>query len=201
MRVRAALFITAVAHALAYGEEPPAGFITVPPPPPPPPPPAVADAPPGGAWFDVDSAGEPFFGVDLMLGQQTGVRGQVAVWRGERSALVVEGFYGGLATRLGQSEAAGGGLRWLFARCRRGGADAVVLGPGVDVFSNFADGEATILVPTLDVAWRHSFGERSGWTIGLSAGVGIGIGGRDDDRDSAAGQATPLISVFGGLRF
>ncbi len=200
MRVRAALLVAAALHAAARAEEPPAAFVTVPPPPPPPPA-VAADAPAGGTWFDVDSPGEPFFGVDLILGQQTGVRGQLAVWRSERSALVVEGFYGGLATRLGQSEAAGGGLRWLFTRCRREGADAVVLGPGVNVFSNFADGEATIVAPSLDVAWRHNFGERSGWTIGLSAGVGIGIGGRNNDRDSAAGQATPLISVFGGLRF
>lgn len=201
MRIRFAVSIAAVLAAVGHGEEPPAGFITVPPPPPPPPQSAVADAPPGGMWFDIDRGSEPFFGVDLMLGQQTGIRGNVAIWRSERSALVVEGFYGGLATRIAQSEAAGGGLRWLFVRCGRGGNDAVVVGPGVDVFSNFADGEATILAPTLDVAWRHSFGERSGWTIGLNAGLGIGIGGRDDHCDSAAGQVTPLISVFAGLRF
>ncbi len=142
---------------------------------------------------------EPLLGLDLMVGQMSGIRPSLAVYRNERSALVVEGFYGGLLTKLGQSEGAGVGVRWNTSR---GGRDAVTLGPGVDVLFNFRDGQAVILAPTVDLAWRRDFGERVGWTLGINAGVGVGMSGsRDNNGGDAAGRVTPLIRVCGGLRF
>jgi hypothetical protein len=140
------------------------------------------------------------FGMDLLLGQQTGLRPHVAVYSNERSSLLVEGFYGATLTKYGGSEAAAVGLRWVMTR---GGCDAVTLGPGVDVFFNFNEEKATFLAPTVDIAWRHSFGERAGLLIGVNAGVGVGISGQDDnnDRDDIAGKVTPLISFFAGLRY
>lgn len=142
---------------------------------------------------------EPFLGLDLMVGQLSGVRPSFAVFRDTRSALVVEGFYGGIFSKLGQSEGAGAGLRYNLTR---GGRDSVTLGPGVDVLFNFRDGQATMLAPTIDLAWKRDFGERAGWVLGMNAGVGVGVSGRvDSNGANAAGRVTPLISVFGGLRF
>ncbi|MFO0810422.1 MAG: hypothetical protein U0746_17495 [Gemmataceae bacterium] len=200
MRVRSVLVAVVVAiPSLAGADEPLPAVL----PPPPPPPPVVAEAPAvtGGMWFDSDRSPQPFFGMDVMLGQQMGVRPNVAVWRTDTSAIVVEGFYGALLTKLAQSEGAGGGLRWLFTRGSRDGCNTVVVGPGMDVLYNFTDGQATFLAPTVDIAWRHNFGERSGWTLGLNAGVGVGVSGRRDCGCDAAGTVTPLISGFFGLRF
>jgi hypothetical protein len=73
----------------------------------------------------------------------------------------------------------------------------------VDVLFNFRDGQAVMLAPTVDLAWRRDFGERVGWVLGMNAGIGVGLSGRRNghDDEAAAGQVTPLISVFGGLRF
>lgn len=165
------------------------------------------DAPPAEAapelhWFEVNGSREPLLGLDLLVGQQTGIRPSLAVFRNERSAWVVEGFYGALLTRLGESEGAGVGVRW---QTTRGGRDSVTFGPGVDVLFNFRDGQATFLAPTVDLAWRRDFGDRVGCVFGMNAGLGVGLsgtdGGRRWDRDPVAGRVTPLISVFGGLRF
>src|SRR4051812_10413690 len=127
MRLRSTLAAVALAAAASVRAEEPVPNIL-----PPPPPPAVAvEAPPTatGVWFDGAGSPEPLFGMDLMLGQQIGIRANVGVWRGPASSVVVEGFYGALLTKLGQSEGAGGGLRWLFTRASRSGCDAVVVGP------------------------------------------------------------------------
>lgn len=186
MRVRLVLLaLAAVPSAARAQDAPPPAPITVNQT-------VILEAPPAGP-------GEPYLGLDLMVGQMSGIRPSFAVHRSDRAALVVEGFYGGLLTKLGQSEGAGAGVRWNVSR---GGRDAVTLGPGVDVLFNFRDGQAVMLAPTVDLAWRRDFGDRVGWTLGINAGVGVGVGGRrDDDGGSAVGRVTPLISVFGGLRF
>lgn len=144
--------------------------------------------------------GEPILGLDLMVGQLSGIRPNVAIHRGDRTALVVEAFYGGILTKLGTSEGAGAGLRYNVSRGER---DSVTVGPGADVLFNFRDGQAVIFAPSVDVAWRRDFGDRVGCVLGIQAGVGVGLSGRYNGRDdkAAAGQVTPLISLFGGLRF
>lgn len=144
--------------------------------------------------------GEPILGLDLMVGQLSGIRPNIAIHRGDRTALVVEAFYGGILTKLGTSEGAGAGLRYNVSR---GAHDSVTVGPGADVLFNFRDGQAVIFAPSVDVAWRRDFGDRVGCVLGIQAGVGVGLSGRYNGRDdkSAAGQVTPLISLFGGLRF
>lgn len=169
---------------------------------------AVVEAPPivvEEQWL-TSHRKQPVFGMDIMLGQQSGLRANLTVHSTERTSLVIEGFYGGLFTRLGQSEGAGAGVRWNISHH---GCDAVTFGPGLDVFFNFQDGEAIFLAPTVDLAWRHNFGERSCLMLGINAGIGIGVSGtvngdeyyRPRRRPDAAGKVTPLISVFGGLRF
>ncbi|MBX9626716.1 MAG: hypothetical protein K2X82_23145 [Gemmataceae bacterium] len=140
------------------------------------------------------------FGMDLMLGQQTGIRPNLAVYSTEHSSVVAEGFYGALFTKFGASEAAGAGARWVTTR---GGRDAVTLGPGVDVLFQLNDGGAVLLAPTVDVAWRRSFGDRAAFHLGLSAGVGVGVSGRERraDDDPVTGRVTPLIGFYTGLRF
>ena len=140
------------------------------------------------------------FGMDLMLGQMTGIRPSMAVYNGERSAVLVEGFYGALFTKFGGSEGAGAGVRWATtSQC----VHSVSYGPGVDVLFNLNDGKAIMLAPTVDVAWRRNFGDRAAFVLGLSAGIGIGLSGREDDRHSrpVSGRVTPLIGMFTGLRF
>ena len=51
--------------------------------------------------------------------------------------------------------------------------------------------------------WSHA---SEGPVLFLAVALGVGLSGYTDgrrrwERDSAAGQVTPLISVFGGLRF
>lgn len=191
-----------VAPNLARGDEPPPAGPQLPAAPLPPGDTAVADktAVMTGQWFAPARGPEPVFGLDLMLGQQMGVRPSLAVYSNERSSLVVEGFYGALLTKFGASEAAGAGARWVTTR---GGRDSVTLGPGVDVFFHLDRGRAVVLAPTVDVAWRHGFGDRAAAVLGLTAGVGVGLsGGRNNDRDDAvSGRVTPIIGFYTGLRY
>lgn len=153
-----------------------------------------------GECVSTNSSNWPVFGVDLMLGQQSGIRPSLAVYSNERSAFLVEGYYGGLFTKFGGSEGAGAGVRWVTSR---GGSDSVTIGPGVDVLFNFNDGKATFLAPTVDIAWRREFGNRAGFVLGLNAGIGIGLSGNSgsDEGDRVSGKVTPLISLFTGLRY
>ena len=198
---------TALAVALIVGSaraEEPAPFITgqapaVPPPVvapvPPPPPPAVVE--PGvviGAPCDDYRTN---FALDIILGMQSGVRGQMALWQVDNRVIVIEGFYGALLTKLGGSEAIGAGGRVLFRRTARDGCNSLLYGPGVNVFYQFDDDAQTILAPSLDVAWLRAIGDRGGWQLGLSAGAGISVDGR---REGEA-TATPIISLFTGFRF
>jgi hypothetical protein len=151
-----------------------------------------------GQW--VNSPRGPVFGMDVLLGMQMGIRPSVGLYTSENSSFVVEGYYGGLFTKFGSSEGAGAGVRWITSR---GGPDAVTIGPGVDVLFNFNRGQAAFLAPTVDIAWRHSFGNRAGLVLGLNAGLGIGLTGKsgNDDGDQVSGRLTPLISLFAGLRY
>ncbi len=153
-----------------------------------------------GEWVTSGRRVAPAFGMDLLFGQQMGIRPSVAVYSTARTSFLVEGFYGALLTKFGASEGAGAGVRWVTTR---GGRDAVTLGPGLDVFFNINRGAATFIAPTVDISWRHSFGDRAALDLGLNAGVGIGLSGsRNHDRDEkVAGRATPLISAFAGLRY
>ncbi|MBX9585109.1 MAG: hypothetical protein K2X87_32790 [Gemmataceae bacterium] len=192
--------LLACAPTAARGDEPPA----------PPQPPAAGQPPPDpfadrtaaltGEWVTSGRHRAPVFGMDLMLGQQTGVRPSLALYSTDRWSLVTEGFYGALFTKFGASEAAGAGARWVTTR---GGLDAVTLGPGVDVLFHLNHGGATLLAPTVDVGWQHRFGERAGFHLGLSAGAGVGLGGREGRHgsDPVAGRVTPLIGFYTGLRF
>jgi hypothetical protein len=174
----------------------------------PPTPVSPPGAPPvtSGEWIISEQSKAPVFGMDLLLGQLVGIRPTVTLFSTEKSTLVVEGFYGALLTRFGSSEGAGAGLRWLMSR---GGNDSVTFGPGLDVMFNFRDGQAVFLAPTIDLAWQHKFGERSTFQLGVNAGLGIGLSNYSNDHnyyygdhnDSVTGKITPLISLFGGLRF
>lgn len=168
----------------------------------PPPPIPTADPLPtiAGTVRTVSPGKSSVFGMDLMFGQQMGIRPNVTVFSNDKSMLLVEGFYGALLTKFGGSEGAGVGMRWVTTR---GGSDCVTIGPGLDVFFNFNDEQATFISPNVDIAWRHSFGERAGLVLGVNAGIGVGLSGRDDNNnnDNIAGRVTPLISFFAGLRY
>jgi hypothetical protein len=211
MHLRALLvFVAASASTAASANEPPAAS----PPQFPASPPQSPVAPPQptqstladksavmtGEWVTSGRSPAPVFGMDLLLGQQTGIRPSLALYSTERSSFVVEGYYGGLFTKFGAAETAGAGVRWVTTR---GGLDSVTLGPGVDVLFHLNRGKAVILAPTVDVAWRRNFGDRAAFVLGLNAGVGVGLsGGRWNDRDDpVAGRATPLISFYTGFRY
>src|SRR5262245_29342265 len=77
------------------------------------------------------------FAPDLMLGQQTGLRGQLAVLDTPGETWVGEAFYGGLFTRIRHDEAVGLGGRYLWHRCCA--CDSRLdIGPGVNVFYQWA---------------------------------------------------------------
>lgn len=202
MHLRALLvFVTACAPTAARADEPLPQFPAAPPQPPPS---TLTDktAVMTGEWITSSHSSAPVFGLDLMLGQQCGIRPTLALYTTERASLVVEGYYGGMFTKFGSSETAGAGARWVATR-GGSGRDSVTLGPGVDVLFHLNRGKAVVLAPTVDVAWRRTIGERGAFVLGINAGIGIGLsGGHGNDRDDpVAGKVTPLISLYTGLRF
>lgn len=142
----------------------------------------------------------PTFGMDLMVGQLTGVRPSMTVLNLEWSTVLVEGFYGGMFSKFDASETLGAGVRWMMTRP---GVDSVTFGPGVDVMFSLNKGKAVYLAPTIDVSWQHKFGERAAFLLGINVGIGVGLSGREQDRhgDTVSGRVTPLISLFTGFRF
>lgn len=152
-----------------------------------------------GEWAAPARSTSPAFGIDLMLGQMTGIRPTFGLHINDNSTLQIEGYYGALFTKFSGSEGAGAGVRWVTSR---GGLDAVTFGPGVDVLFNFNDGKAVMLAPTVDLAWRHTFGNRAALSLGINAGIGVGISGYGNDEDKpVSGKVTPLISFYAGLRY
>lgn len=137
----------------------------------------------------------------ILLGQQLGIRGQVRVGQLENWTFVGEGFYGALLTKFGGSEAAGAGGRALLRRTSADGCNALLLGPGVNVLFQLDDGSVPVLAPSVDLSWLHGFGGGGGWEIGINAGLGVSLGDGEHGGDVKAGQVTPIISVFTGLRF
>jgi hypothetical protein len=143
----------------------------------------------------------PPFAVELMLGQQLGVRGQFAVYSDSREAVVVEGYYGWLYTDIGSSQAVGAGARWLLRGDALWVADSIIFGPGVDVFYGLNHNSLILLTPSLDLAWVFKLGPSLEAEIGLEAGLGVGLSGHTDHGHSAVGEFTPVISLYTGLRF
>ena len=167
----------------------------------------VAPPPPPGAGVLVPVGPPPVYqgiqflaDVDVLLGMQTGIRGQAGVWFNPCRGLVGEGFYGALFTKFGSGEAMGVGPRFIMRRPTWTGRDSILFAPGVDMLFYLHNDGPILIAPTIDVAWLHELGDRLGWEIGLNFGVGVGVSGTHNG-SSAAGQVTPLISVFTGLRF
>jgi hypothetical protein len=144
---------------------------------------------------------EPLFAVELLLGQETGVRGQFALFRDSREAVVIEGFYGVLFHDLGSTDALGAGARWLFWTGWPDNCSSVVFGPGADVFFQLDHNGLILLTPSIDLAWVFNLGGGLELEFGLDAGLGIGVAGHTNHGHSAVGDVTPLISVYAGLRF
>jgi hypothetical protein len=158
---------------------------------------AVTCAQPGCCGCDR----EPPFAIELMLGQAIGIRGQVSVYRNNFEAVVVEGFYGELFHNLGSAQALGTGARYLLRTNWPDCCDAIHFGPGLDVFFQLNHNDLILLTPSVDVAWLHNLGGGLEWELGLELGLGIGVSGHTSHGHSAAGDVTPLISVYTGLRF
>jgi hypothetical protein len=144
---------------------------------------------------------EPPFAVELMLGQESGVRAQVALLRDAAGSLVAEGFYGALFHDLGSSQALGAGARYLIPVGGSWCGDSFYVGPGVDVFFQLNHDALILLTPSVDVAWQHELGVGLEFEVGLDAGLGVGVAGRTKSGHSGAGELTTLISGYLGLRF
>jgi hypothetical protein len=164
---------------------PPAPYVYAPVPPPPPP---------------ARPSEEPF-ALDLIGGQQTGLRGQVALFRTNAEAFVVEGFVGELFTNIRSSFALGAGARYLFQTPLFDGVDAVLYGPGLNVYFLTDNNGPVLLTPSFDVSYLYQIDRRLQLEVGLDAGLGIGVSGRTKNNNSAAGDVTTLISVYAGIRF
>lgn len=145
---------------------------------------------------------ESVLGANLMLGYLTGIRIEGAVFREDNRAYVLEGFYGGVLTRMGSSEGAGGGARVLFRRSSRYSTNSLILGPGIDIFAQFHNAGLVLVAPTLDLAWLHGFDGGAGWETGLNIGFGIAVASNSSfGRRDHVGEVTPLISFYTGLRY
>ena len=163
------------------------------------PPPAVPALPPcqPGVAYDRETR----FAIELMLGQETGVRGQVTLFGNPHEALVLEGFYGVLFHDLGSAQALGTGARYLVQSARFDCVNSFQFGPGLDVFFQLNHNGLILLAPSIDLAWLVNLGGGLEWEIGVDAGLGIGVAGHTHHGNTAAGDLTPLISVYTGLRF
>ena len=129
------------------------------------------------------------------------MRGQFALFRDGNEAFVAEGFYGYLYHHLGSSQTLGAGGRFLVETRWLDCSDAILFGPGVDVFFQLNHNELILLTPSLDIAWLHALGAHLVWEVGLDVGLGIGVSGHTKEGNSAAGDVVPLISIYTGLRF
>jgi len=147
------------------------------------------------------ACGAPLFGLDLFLGQFAGLRVDGALYRGPNGSLRAEGYYGALLTKFGSSEAAGAGVRWQTRREGKDGCHAVVFGPGCDAFFHLDDANLIMVAPSVELAWCRTIGDTAGWVLGINAGIGVAVSGRDTDGDDAVGRVTPLISGFTGFRY
>jgi len=147
---------------------------------------------------EIDST--TFITMDILLGMTTGIRSQVGFEVGPRQSIVAEVFYGGLFTKIGTTEAVGGGVRYQWRRVSTDQVNQLALSPGLAFYSAISGDERNILAPTMEVTWIRAFspGNNWGWQIGLSAGIGVDAGGSDR---GTTGEITPLISVFSGFRF
>jgi hypothetical protein len=144
---------------------------------------------------------EAFFSANLLLGMETGIRAELALYREAHHSYVIEGFYGYLLSNLGTAETGGVGGRAIFRRCS--GDNSYLLGPGVDAFAQVKSDGAILVAPNLDIAGLHGHGSGTGWETGLNLGVGIGVAGHKNGNDGrpVSGMVTPLISFYTGLRF
>jgi hypothetical protein len=143
-----------------------------------------------------------FISLQLLAGQQTGIRGQYAFLSRPDGDWLVEGYYGALITRINTSEAAGAGVRRNWRRQPAGDGRAISFNTGVDVFYQFKDAGAVLVAPSVELSYLRCFNDHgAGWEVGIIGGVGVGVWGTGSHDRGAAGQVTPLISVFTGLRF
>jgi hypothetical protein len=146
---------------------------------------------------------EALFSANLLLGMETGIRGELALFRGARHCYVIEGFYGYVLSNLGTAETGGVGGRAVFRRCSATGENSYLMGAGVDAFAQIKSDGAVLVAPNLDIAWLHDKGSGAGWETGLNLGAGIGVAGHKNGNDGRPvhGMVTPLISFYTGLRF
>jgi hypothetical protein len=163
-----------------------------------PPPAAAAPVP---CWQPGAYPNEPLFGLQLMLGQETGVRGQVTVASWAQESFVVEGFAGALFQSLGSSPALGVGARYEFWAPAPIEGGAFGVGPGLSVFFQTNHDGLILLAPSVDLGYKQRLCNGLDWEVGLDIGLGIGVGGHTKHGHSAVGDLTPLISVYTGLRF
>jgi hypothetical protein len=143
----------------------------------------------------------PPFAVQLLLGQESGIRGQVSVTPNMRDALVIEGFAGWLFHDAGDSSALGVGTRYLIRTDWLGGGNSLQFGPGADVFFQLNNNRLVLLAGSVDVSYLQKLNANLEWELGLEAGVAVGVSGHTNSGKSGVGEVIPLISVFTGLRF
>jgi hypothetical protein len=149
-----------------------------------------------------------FFGVQFLLGTETGVRLQFTFEQTCNRSWAAEIFLGGAATNFGDSGVIGGGVRVNYILNSGAWHDYLILSPGLDLML-LDEGphidqpyqSVLFLEPSVDLLWLHDFSPRFGWELGLHAGLGIGLTGRDENDRPAGGKITPVLSVFTGLRF
>jgi hypothetical protein len=179
--------------------------------------------PPPAHWNEAHTAGpnpvtfappctdgpDHFFSAQLFLGTESGIRVQFAFERACHRTWLGEVFLGGAGTSYGSSGVIGLGGRVQYALASGAWGDHLLVSPGLDLMFLGEDGDhghhpreaVTYLAPTVDISWLHDFDRSFGWELGVHAGIGIGLGGRDEDNEPAGGKLTPIISVYTGVRF
>jgi hypothetical protein len=168
--------------------------------------PEVAAAPP------FEAGPNHFVSAQVLLGFETGVRLQYTFHRECNREWVGELFLGAAGTRYGASGALGIGGRVHCALASGSWGDHLIVSPGLNLVFlgeessdqhpwNQPEDAVTFLAPSVDIAWLHDFLPHFGLELGVHLGLGIGLDGTDSDGDSAAGEFTPLFSVFAGVRF
>jgi len=154
--------------------------------------------------------------LDLLIGLPVGVRLKLPTINfTDKSRLVLEGVYGGLASTMGIAEVKGGGVRIQLNITQDSDAnDALFISPGVDllVLSGKGAGDRSwidfnpysdvyLLTGTVDVAYVHEFAKHFGLEVGAQLGGGISLKGMDSSNQDSKGKLTPIFSLFTGMRF
>jgi hypothetical protein len=146
---------------------------------------------------EAPTAGQAHYAAaQLLLGQTSVARKCAPLYEEGGSSFLLELHEGNTLTPLPTVGVAGGG-RFDFTLAGDGPGNALVVGPGVDLWATCSAREV-VLAPTLDISLQQGTGTQFAWQVGLNLGAGYFCGRATD---FGFPRLFPLFGLYTGLRF